>query len=505
MIGKTLSRTGWVTGSRIATTLPGIFLTPFIIGHLGLPRFGLFALVSGLFAYLTLLDFGTAASSMRFLTHERNGSGDALGAIYGTLNTVTHAIGLAALGFAVLAVPRLLPLLNVPASLLPEAGAVLPWIALTFWINLLCQQMKAWLNAAGHFAVPEIAALSGVSGYVLTTVLFLPIRPDLTMLVRAHLINGTTQAVLLLACGWFLGDAPSALLQLRWDRDQLRNVFTFSRNVWFSNASTIAVFEVQKAFLSVLVGIEAVGIYHLCRRLASLQRVIGTGFSAPLTQHATALHAKRDVRAFQEYFVRSLTLFSWLQVVVYVFLAVNAHRLLALWLGDLAPAESATTLIILASGMLATLLGNVPTCFTRARGITAMEASASLFAIACSLLLNAVFVPTLDLYGAALANSLTLMLAVYVFIRLSARAAPDLPPTLSLRAVIETGVAALLLFVSVFACQALRPTGSGRLQIFLNMGLVNGVPLLICGTLTALVLSQANRRAGLRCSTEIRQ
>src|SRR4051794_32024846 len=74
------SGVGFSALAQVAPRAPNLALTPYLIGHLGLDRFGVWSLMVVLLATLTVLDGGVGASLARFYAYhgargDREGTG----------------------------------------------------------------------------------------------------------------------------------------------------------------------------------------------------------------------------------------------------------------------------------------------------------------------------------------------------------------------------------------------------------------------------------------------
>ena len=415
MIRSTISSGAVLTGGRIASMALGIVLTPMFLRYLGLELCGLYGLMAGIFSYFALLDFGTGASGIRFLTAGRQGGQEEARRLYGTLSTISLCVGMVGILFAWLIMPLLVPFFAIPAELAGLAKWTVTMSACTFLLMLFKQQVYALLNSAGHFSGPALTDFGATLINAICMFVLLPRYPRLETLAYGFLGLAMLQILMAIAYGLFNGFSLRDVVFVCWDHKQFQKVFSFSRNVWLNNLSGIIVFESQKMFLGVMVGLESVTSYFVAGRFTSVQRAIGTGFFGPLTRHATDAFAKGEIEEFRRQYRRSTGLFSWVQVSVFVILFCFADRALHAWLGSETP-EGATLLLRLqAAGMFCTLICLVMNAFARAAGITKPELIGAAFSIPVALILNFVLIRNFGVAGAAWANLLALSIGSIVY------------------------------------------------------------------------------------------
>lgn len=476
MIRSTISSAAVLTGSRIASMAVGIFLTPVILRYLGLELLGLYSLLAGILGYFALLDFGTGVAGMRFLTAGREKAGDEARRLYGTLNAVALGVGAVAFLFSWLVMPSLLPFFTIPSALEPLARWAVLMASGTFLFTVAKQQIYALLNAAGHFSGPALLDLSATLVYAGFMFALLPAYPKLETLVYGFFGQAVLQVVLAVGYGIFRGLRLRNILFICWDAGQFKKVFAFSRNIWLSNLSGIVVFESQKMFLGVMASLESVASYFVAGRFTAVQRAIGTGFSGPLTRHATGAFTRGEIDEFRRQYRRSTGLFSWVQVSVFVLLFCFADRALHAWLGRETP-EGATLLLRLqAAGMLCTLLCTVMNAFSRAAGITRPELVSAGVGIAVSLSANFILIRFFGVAGAAWANLLSLSLGSVAYFFAVLSSSPVLRATGVIRELSRLLIPAAALAGLCLLLNNLLPSPMDRWNCVLWLGIVGTPP-----------------------------
>lgn len=147
-------------GAQTAATL---WLTPFLIGHLGIAAFGVIALANSIVSYLSILTTALYSAVSRFLAIELE-RGDAYAANK-TFNTALFAmVGVfAALSPLILFVAIRFPsLFGLPSSLAADAGWLFATLVVAFFVTIITSIFAVSAFAYSQFVLSNAAYFCGL-------------------------------------------------------------------------------------------------------------------------------------------------------------------------------------------------------------------------------------------------------------------------------------------------------------------------------------------------------
>jgi O-antigen/teichoic acid export membrane protein len=321
--------------ARIGYLLTRVGIPPFVLAHVGLPAYGLWATVFVLVSYLGISTLGLSNVYIKYTAQ------------YAATGDYRRANGLLATGFA-MSVPLCLLLfgllwggwglveryVEIPPALQSDAKVVVLLVAGMFLASLACSVFRDAL--AGVQKIAGIQLIWTMS-YVVETVL-------IVLLVGAGRgIRGLAEAfaariaVDLVATAVFasrtlpwLSLRPSA-----WSGEHLRTLLTFGGTVQTLGMLSIALNSFERLLAAPLLGLSATGLLDLGKKLPSMAASVPSAFAAALIPAASDLEARSgDGRAAMAHlYVKGARYMNLATGYLCAFLAVGAGALLSVWMG----------------------------------------------------------------------------------------------------------------------------------------------------------------------------
>lgn len=348
--------------------LVGIVAIPVATHYLGAARFGLLALIWAILGYAVALDFGLGRATTKFVAeYLSQGKHAELRRVAGL--TVASQTGLGVLAGIALALASgwLAPVLGVPAGIVREArgalialGASVPFVALSASLRGVLEGAQRFdisnlvrgpLAMAG-FAVPAVAAPLGASLATIVLVLL---------------------AFRLAAC-WVLAAAiRRSLPEFRWEFRPswtvLRPLLAYGGWVSVSNAISPLLSYLERFMLASLAGVAAVAYYAAPFEAVTRLLIVPASLAAALFPLVSATDAGiREGRGSERLVGRSLLYLLPLLMVPAALVALLAHPLLGLWLGNVYAAKGSVALTILAVGVVVNGAAHLPAAYLYGRG-----------------------------------------------------------------------------------------------------------------------------------------
>jgi O-antigen/teichoic acid export membrane protein len=395
----------WSLAGQSAPLLLAAVAIPILIRQLGVDRFGVLSLAWILVGYLSLFDLGIGRATTKLLAETiARGDSETAASLIWTANFSMTVLGLCVGGALFALAPWLThSALKIPLPLQSETARSLCWLAVAVpFVTLTCG-LRGMLEAQHNFrAVGALRAGLGAMIF-LGPLAVLPFSRSLVSVVI------TLVVARLLSCGlhWWLcmRSLPMFSQAVRWDRRSFARLLGFGGWLTLSNIISPVMLYLDRFLIGSLVSISAVAYYTTPSEIVTKLWVLPTavaGVLFPAFSEALALDNQDRAASLYENGVGStfIVLFPSILMVI-----LFAHEGLRFWLGDDFARDSAAILRILAIGVFANSLANIPYALLQASGRPDLTAKLHLIELPCyvGLLYGAIRFRGID--GAALAWS----------------------------------------------------------------------------------------------------
>lgn len=424
---------------------------PVLIHGIGIERFGMLTIAWVILGYFGLFDLGLGRATTRFLAEDlEHGRLVEARALFWTsmfLNALLGVLGGLALG--VLAPSLVDSVLKVSTVLRPETLGAFSLMAASVPLLTLTTAARGVLEARHSFGLLNTLQVPTSALTQLAPLLVLPFGDDLVWLVGSLALSRLLGTIVFLAAALRQFEAPFA--GPFFARKRLREMFSYGSWLTVTNVIGPLMVSADRFVIGSLSSMSAVAYYatpyEAITRLwlvpYSLTRTVFPIFAvdAGTRQKTSVSHIYRNA-------VRYLALVLTPIVATTV---IFAPELLRLWVGEQFVANSTLVLQILAVGVLANSLAQVP--FTLIQGLGRPDITAKLHLLELPVYLFLLWygVQHWGVVGAAIAWTIRvsvdgLLLAIYV--RLTNRLSPSstsilLQATLALTSLVITGSWAL--------------------------------------------------------------
>ncbi|MBI4864817.1 MAG: oligosaccharide flippase family protein [Candidatus Riflebacteria bacterium] len=360
-----------------ATALPlvaTLLITPSLVRTLGFTAYGVYQLLLSLAAFMTLLDFNLG-SATTYLVAKECGRGDR-----GRAGSVVRASLLAHL------------LLGLSAALAAGLGgdSIMRWIArghaeapVARWSEVA----GATTLVAATFLLGGAAAVAGGVGRIAAAAAASGLAATLGIVGTWALALGGCGLDALLAwqalCALVAATALAALglreLGGSWagagvaDLSSLRPLFAYGAAGYLGRAAATLSTQLDRMLLAAAARVEAVTVYAVCSRLATVLTTAGSRLGFPLVPWVSAHQHDRDGGALlRQRYQESARLLGVASAFLAGLLVGLAAPLLELWMGPQFAVTGAPVLAVLGLAQLFGALTVVPSCFAMGSGRPAL-------------------------------------------------------------------------------------------------------------------------------------
>ncbi len=347
----------WVgMGAEIAV---GFFLTPYIVGGLGLVTYGLWSLLNSLVGYLGLVDLGIRGSVGRYVNfYLARNDATRLNEVIGTSLVFLSVAALMALGLSWPIAANFDRLFDkTPPELLPVLPIALPLLALNLWAAFLGSVFRTIIEAKDRFDLNNIVNVVVLIFRTVGTVWVLRsggglIGLAVVTLAASFIGNLMSWRIAHRVCREFSAARPTI------SRDRFFEMWRFGTASFVARSASQLIYQSDQIMVMFFFGPAAVGAYSIATMLIQTSRRLIEQIGGSLYPSIMKSGSIRDLDALRRIFVWYARLAFFVGILVYCGYIVFGREFLTLWIGQGVDAAWAV-LAILSIGELLSLFGNV--------------------------------------------------------------------------------------------------------------------------------------------------
>lgn len=337
--------------TNIATALVSLFLTPFILRHMGDQSYGIWVVLGSVYAYSTVLQFGLYSAINRHIPmHLARGEQSEIRAVTSSTLAFFVALGLVVVVLTFVFADQLLGLFAIPSAVLPQARFALYTLGLVASVSLGLNSFASVLSGYQRY---ELMALSRFIALALRVCLVVALLGRGEPLPLMALIFGATECLvgaLNVCLAWRLMPArPLQLRAIRWK--VLQGMFGYGLNTFAYAVGAVVVVKTGEVISGIFLPPEYITYYALAVMPPMMVSGLVESFAGAIKPAVSDLDSRGDTRR-----IRELTLLSQKYVLLFVipalaFFLVMGGDFYSVWLHrQMSPAV--TLLYILAAGHL---------------------------------------------------------------------------------------------------------------------------------------------------------
>lgn len=347
----------------------------------------MYALLTGIFGYFGLLDFGLSDGVVKYVSHYTQVQDSA---------SLTHSINAALLmqlivgsvGVVFLCVFNglIIHLFRVPGPLIHAASMSLYLSAAGFLVKMLLNTYNATLRGLQRFDVLTNLTVSFSILVTVTVVSVLLLGGGLFAVIVATTI--VTSANFVVALNLTRRLVPSYALSFAVKWTHVRTLFSFGTYVFVSRvASTLNSYFLQ-VIIAIIAGPASVTYFAVPLKLTSAMEGAFGSIIGVIFPHISALTAEGKTRAMRQLYAKASKYVVALSTPVFLFVIIFSRQILSVWLGDAFAGRSWAVLTFLSCASLLAVWTMVPANTIYGTGDTKIAATFGSIVIALNLLLS---------------------------------------------------------------------------------------------------------------------
>lgn len=313
--------------------LVALILTPYIIHHIGIERFGIWAIVGVITGYFGLLDFGVRDSFTKFIAEfYTKGNYKGLNQIVNTGFVFYSLLGVIIVVLALFLINPLLRLFNIPANLYNEASFVFFVGIILFTVSNALAVFGAIQSGLQRMDISNKIAIAISIPSIIGTILFLELGYGLPgLMVNNAIILGISGITSLVIAFRIL---PTLRLNpFLFNRKTFKMLYGFGIKRWVTHIEDIVTFQTDKLLISHFLILGLVGYYQLGYLIIGKAREIPSLLISAIVPAVSELNAGQKREKIIELYSRGTKYLLAIAFPLFFFIFTSADLIIFSWLG----------------------------------------------------------------------------------------------------------------------------------------------------------------------------
>lgn len=399
--------------------LVALFLTPYIINHIGIERYGVWAIVGVLTGYFGLLDFGIGSAFIKYIS-EFYARKDyvKINQLVNTGFTFYGILTVIIIGLGFLLIDPILHLFNIQAGLYNEARFVFLIGIMIFGVSNSLSPFTAIQPGLQRMDVSNKVNIAISFPQIAGTIFFLESGYGLSGLI----VNNAIVLVIGIIINFII--AFRILPELRFTPslftgEMFKRLFRFGYNLQLAKIFCVITLTIDKLLITYFLSIGLVTFYQLGSSIVERTKGILLLPVPALFPAFSEIDAKGEKGKLIEGYTRITKYLSLIAIPIYIFVIISASQIMTVWMGP-GYEKSARIIQILSIGhLLAILSAGVGNAVLQGIARPDIEMKAGILNVVVNLPLSIFLILKFGFMGAAFATMLSWSItATYYFIRL---------------------------------------------------------------------------------------
>lgn len=494
-IGKSLSKkiirnTAFNIIGKFWGILVSFGLTPYIIHHIGIERFGIWAIIGVITGYFSLFDFGIGSSFVKYIAEFYTKKDyEKLNQVINTGFIFYSIFAILIISASFLVIHPLLIFLKIPAHLYKEALFVfLLGIILFYIFNALSvfDAIPAGLQRMDITNKVEIAiSIPNIAG----TIFFLEKGYGLPGLMINNAIILVISSIINISISFRI------LPQLRFNpwlsrKEMLMMLFGFGSKVQITKVALLVNNTIVKLLTSHFLNLSLVGFYELGQKVVMLMRDNLVLCISAIMPAASEIEAKKDWNMIRQLYIKVSKYFNGIAIPLMTFIFVAAPLIILAWMGREYKISVLVVRLII-PGHLINILTVVGGFIAYGVGKPGITARALVITAILNLITSAVLIIKMGFVGVVIGTSVSLAMGSLIFINIFNKYLESSAYLYIKKTVLRPMIASLIAALSVWLLNRYLGLYYLTLNKMINLGLL-GLDWVIFMCIYVIIILKTN-------------
>ena len=397
--------------------LIAIVLTPYTISHIGVERYGVWAIVGVFTSYFGLLDFGVRTAFVKYIAefHSKKDY-EKVNQVVGT-GFFSYAIFTVVSVFASFFIARpLFAFFDFPTHLYEEGRFVLIMGIALFGVSSAMSAVGAVQAGLQRMEISNILTIAVSVPNIAGTVFFLEKGCGLRGLMwnNAIVLGLSSAASLVIALKLLPGFKLSPAM---FTRGIFKKLFNYGYKLQISSLANVVCFQSDRILITYFLGVGLVAFYQLGIGVLQAVRQVCLLLISSVTPAASEMEATSSKESLRKLYIRGSKYLVFLSLPLTVFAAANAAVILAAWMGT-GYEKSVLVVQILAVGYFAATVTGVASAIAAGVAKTDLDMKFGIFLTVLELFLGIFMIIKMGFLGIVTASAVSLVVASIYYVKL---------------------------------------------------------------------------------------
>lgn len=414
---KIIRNTIFNTIGRFWGILVALILIPYIIHHIGVERYGIWAIVGVITGYFGLLDFGVGTSFVKYISeYYTKEDFKSLNQVVNTGFVFYSLFGGAIIVLGFLLVGLLLKFFNIPNKFYDEALFVFILGIIIFAVSNAVSAFGAIQGGLQRMDISNKVAIAVSIPMVIGTIYFLESGYGLSGLMVNNAIILVISSVVNVAIAFRI--LPELKFNpFSFNKKMFKKLFSFGIKVQVARVEDVFTFQTDKLLISHFLGIGLVTYYQLGGTIINKVRGLPLLLISAIVPAASELDAKEDKKKICDLYSRGTKYLAVAGIPLLAFVFLTAPLIMLIWMGE-GYEKSVLVIQILAPCYLINFLTGMGTSIALGIGKPEFHMKAGAFQLILNIILSIILVIVIGFVGVVIATLVSLSLSSIWFMEM---------------------------------------------------------------------------------------
>lgn len=414
---KIIRNTIFNTIGRFWGILVALILTPYIVHHIGVERYGIWAIVGVITGYFGLLDFGVRTSFVKYISEYYTKED------YKSLNEVVNTgfafyflFGWAIIILGFLLINPLLKFFNIPINLYDEALFVFILGIIIFGVSNALSVFSAIQGGLQRMDISNKVAIAVSIPMVIGTIYFLEMGYGLSGLMVNNAIILVISSVANIAIAFRI--LPELRFNpFRFNRKLFRKLFSFGYKLQISHLAQLVSFQTDKLLITYFLSISLVIFYDLGSKVTGMMRSFPLLLVSALIPATSEIEVRKGKDRLNELYLRGSKYLIFISTPLLFFVITNASLIMLTWMGE-GYGRAVLVIQILALGYFTNLVSGAASSIAVGIAKTEFEMRYGILTSILNLFLSIILIIQMGFIGAVIGTTTSLTIGSFFFLRM---------------------------------------------------------------------------------------
>lgn len=388
------------------SSLIALFLSPFIVHHLGNDAYGLWILANSLTLYLSLFNLGVSSAVVRYVARFHADENDEeANAVISAALAIFLVVGIVAILASFVLAALLVPRLHIPEVYQFALRTIVVIGGCNVAFTLVSGVFGGILTALHRFDMFNLVAVVNSSLTAIAVVIILSRKSGVISLALVYLFFAAAATFAYAAVAFRL--YPALRIRIaESDREHLKLIFSFSNYAFLLQVSFNLIFYTDSIIIGRFLSVSFIAFFAIAGNLIFYSRALISGISSLMTPRVSVMEGRGDQREVQKLTLRATRFATVVVLPIALTFLLRGSTFIRLWMGPGYGELSGRVLLILTFGLLFFAADHVATAVMLGMGKHRIVVLAVLAEAVCNLALSIALVRRMGIIGVAWGTTL---------------------------------------------------------------------------------------------------